>query len=232
MKKLFALILAFALCAVCAAAAAEATVTVTASATVQVAPDQATMMLGVVTRNADAAAAAAENAARMNAVLEALEAAGLAREDLTTSNYSVNGYYVADSAGEPAVGGYEVTNTLRVVVRDVDQVGALLDVGLKAGANQSYGISYQSSLAAQAGDEALAAAMAEGRRKAEVLAGAAGAELGSLVSVTESYSSYQGRMLSKEAMAMDAEEDAGYGTALLPDGVSFSTSLVLVYALK
>ena len=232
MKKLFALLLACALCAVSAAALAEATVTVSASATVQVAPDQATMMLGVVTRNADAAAAAAENASRMNAVLEALAAAGIPREDLSTSNYSVNGYYVADSAGEPAVGGYEVTNTLRVVVRDVERVGALLDVGLKAGANQSYGISYQSSQAAQAGDEALAAAMAEGRRKAEVLANAAGAELGGLVSVTESYSTYQGRMLSKEAAAMDAEGSAGYGTALLPDGVSFSTSLVLVYSLK
>lgn len=68
------------------AAFAATTLNISADGETQVAPDKATINLGVETKGASAAAAMADNAKRMNAVIAALRGAGVEGKDILTSN--------------------------------------------------------------------------------------------------------------------------------------------------
>lgn len=237
LKKL--LLLALALClALPALALAEATPTtlaapatlqVTGSAQVTVEADRAQMTLGVVTKAPTVEEASTQNAQTLAAVIEALKAAGVEEGDMVTDNYSVSAQYdysYGKIDGEQAIAGYQVSNLLRVTVTDVSRLGTLVDVGMKAGANECYGITFQSTHAAEANDQALQAAVAEGARKAKLMAAAAGHDLGELLSLEENSGSYTGVAY---AVAMDA---GSRGTTILADGLTFTATVTMTYEMR
>ena len=84
----------------------------------------------------------------------------------------------------PKVTGYTVTNTVRADVRRIDDVGKLIDAALAKGANEISSLQFYSSKADSARRAALAAAVADARADAEVLARAAGGTLGALVELS------------------------------------------------
>ena len=65
-------------------------ITASGEAQVRVTPDRATILVGVQTRSATAAAAGATNARTQKAILDTLKAMGLTSDQLATQNYSVN----------------------------------------------------------------------------------------------------------------------------------------------
>jgi uncharacterized protein YggE len=163
MKKRMFLMLALTLVCCLAAAPARAdarTVTAEGSATVTVAPDSATFSAGVTTQDVLVTAAQSANADAMQAVLAALKAQGVAEEDLQTYNYSVNPVYdYSSDSYDPTIKGYSVTNTVQVTVRDLTSLPTLLDAAVAAGANETYGIDFQSTQSSAAYDQALKAAV-------------------------------------------------------------------------
>ena len=124
MKKLLALLLACTLLLPCLAlaespaAASGATITVTGSASVTLKADYARISVGVSSKAATVEQAANENNAAIFAVIEALKEAGVAEEDIATSNYSVYAEYDYASFGGQKLTGYNVTNQLTVIIRD------------------------------------------------------------------------------------------------------------------
>jgi uncharacterized protein YggE len=115
-------------------------VEITATQTVQSEPDQATLGAGVTTRAATAVQAMRDNAARMERVLDRLNGLGIPRRDVQTSGISLNPQYRYNNEGAPPVFlGYEVTNQLSVIVRDVSRVGPTVDALVAAGANNVNG---------------------------------------------------------------------------------------------
>ena len=77
----------------------------------------------------------------------------------------------------PKIVGYQVSNEVRVTVRDIGKSGALLDQVVTAGANQISGIQFDVADPQAAADEALRKAIADARRKAELMAAAAGVRI-------------------------------------------------------
>ena len=71
----------------------EATLSLSATGSVSVAPDQARITAGVVSRADTAAAAVRDNAGKMQAVFAALREAGVAEADLQTARLNVNPVY-------------------------------------------------------------------------------------------------------------------------------------------
>jgi uncharacterized protein YggE len=102
---------------------------------VRVSPDRATIQISVQTRGSTAAAAAAENAQKQQAVLSALRALGLGNDQLSTINYNVYPEQRYVEGKEPVIVGYTVTNTILVDVRKLTQVGPVIDAALSRGAN-------------------------------------------------------------------------------------------------
>ena len=81
--------------------------------------------------------------------------------------------------------GYNVSNDVTVVVRDIPRLGALLDKAVGAGANSIYGIAYGQNDPSALLDKARPIAVADARRKAEIYAKAGGAQIGRLMTLTE-----------------------------------------------
>ena len=149
---------------------------------VRVQPDRATVQVAVDTRAANAAAAASENARIQQRVIAAIRALGIAADQISTIGYNVFPEYRHDPpTREPRLVGYRVSNTVSVEVRQIDQVGPVLDAALGAGANNIAGLRFYSSTAEVARREAMARAVATARADAETLARAAGGSLGELL---------------------------------------------------
>ena len=78
-------------------------IAVTGRGEVKVSPDRATIQISVQTRGSTAAAAAAENANKQQAVLAALRALGLGNDQLSTINYNVYPEQHYEEGKEPVI---------------------------------------------------------------------------------------------------------------------------------
>lgn len=170
-------------------AAAPRQITVTGESTLQVAPELATITLGVTEEAGEAAAAMATVSDAMTAVIARLKDAGIAAEDMQTQQISMHPVWSQDrsydSGGRREITGFEASNTLMVRVRDLDGLGPVLDKVLAAGANRfqglNFGVEDPSAVTGRIRGEAVKDAI----RKAQQLAEAAGMELGPVRSISE-----------------------------------------------
>jgi hypothetical protein len=131
--------------------------------------------------------AARDNAQRQRAVIDAIVAAGVPREQVSTENYSVYPDTRFDqSTQKTTVTGYVVSNVVRVEVRRIDQVAVVIDASLAKGANQINSLDFFSSNSDSARHEALSQAISRAHADAEVMARAAGGSLGPLLELSTS----------------------------------------------
>ncbi|HEX6537218.1 MAG TPA: SIMPL domain-containing protein [Gemmatimonadaceae bacterium] len=153
----------------------------------RVTPDRARIFIGVQTRAATAAEAAADNARKQSAVIDALKKKGIADAQISTVNYNVypeQVYRPDQGDSTPRIVGYNVTNTVRVEVRKIDQIGSLLDAVLAQGANTINSLEFYASNEDEARRAALATAVQRARGDAEALARGAGGTLGELLELS------------------------------------------------
>jgi len=228
MNKIISLLIIVALCILSASAlAADAnTVTAIGSATITLIPDMASFSVGVTTQDALISTAQSANNTAMQAIIDVLSTLGVAQEDMQTEWYSV--YPVYDYEGTyPAVSGYEVSNTIVVTVRDLDQIPYLLDAAVEAGANNVYSLSFESSQQLSAYEQALKAASQDALRKAALMAQAIGREAGDPLSLTENGNT---TIYYSETSAYSL--DSSYATPIQNGTVSVTAEVAAVVELK
>lgn len=162
------------------------TITVTGAGVVEVAPDTADITFGVYTQNESLEAAQDENSTRLETIMQAFLDAGIAQEDIATSNYSVRVINEYDRDGNlVGVQGYEVFSGLTVTIRDIAIVGTILDAAVGAGANEISSISFYVDDTDAAASQARTAAIENARAKAEEMAEAAGVLIVGVYSIEE-----------------------------------------------
>lgn len=185
------LVAALLIAAVPAAAQDRAnTITVTGVGTVSASPDMVTIDLGVETFNTDVKEAFSQANATLRAVVDAIKAVGVLEADINTSNlsiYNTNRYNSESGIDER---GYQISNTVRVIVRDVAQIEGVIDAAISAGANSIYGLTFGISDPAAAESEARAEAVANANARAAELAGLVGASVGNVVAIDESVNAF------------------------------------------
>jgi uncharacterized protein YggE len=182
---------------------------------------------GVDTRAETAAAALAENSETMTAIFEAIDAAGIERRDVQTSQLSLNPVYEPyrdDAEAPPAVVAYEASNLVTVRVRAIDSLGAVIDALAKAGANRLQGVSFDVADPKPHLDAARERAVADARGRAELYAGAAGVTLGPVVSIRETVDMPGPIMMRAEAAS--AAPPIAAGT------VTLSAQVEVVYGIE
>ena len=161
-------------------------ITVTGEGAAALTPDLALVTAGVTSEARTARDAAEDNARASAAVLAAAKSAHIAVSDLRTGRFSIQPVYAPQSDGAPPrISGYRASNSVVVKLRDVARIGAVIDALIAAGATNIAGPEFTVADASTLLDQARAAAMADARRKAELLARAAGATLGRPVSIRE-----------------------------------------------
>jgi len=161
------------------------TITVPGRGSVRVAPDVATLRLGVAIVRPTAGEARSAAVATMGALIDAIAAGGVERRDLRTALVGLDAVREYSGEGAPRVTGYQLTNSLEVTVRAIDAVGGLIDAALAAGATSMDAggadpAVQKASAAAGSADAAIAEAAA-----AETLAAEAGVTLGRVVEIVE-----------------------------------------------
>lgn len=151
----------------------------------KLAPDRATIYVGVQSRGATAAAAARDNSQRQRAVIDAIVALGIARPQISTENYNVNPETRFDQTTQKtSITGYVVSNVVRVELQRVDQVAPVIDAALAKGANQINSLDFYSSNSDVGRRQALAEAISAARGDADAMARAAGGSLGTLLELS------------------------------------------------
>jgi uncharacterized protein YggE len=150
--------------------------------------DTAEVNAGVVTQAATASQAMSQNSAAMEQVLKALTALGIADRDIHTTNVSIVPVRAPPQTGrqQPSpIVGYEVTNQVRVTVRNLAALGRLLDTLVSRGANALGGIGFSIADPAPLLEQARTRAIADARQKAQVYAAAAGVKLGRVIFIRD-----------------------------------------------
>lgn len=151
----------------------------------RIAPDMATINLGVQNDAPTAAEALKANGARMNQVLAALKKAGVAERDIQTSNLNLNAQYVYEQNQPPKLTGYQASNQVTITVRDLSKLGAAVDATVGAGANTVNGISFGLANPQAAEDAARLEAVKALQAKAELYGRATGYKAVRLVNLSE-----------------------------------------------
>ena len=218
------------------------------------APDIAVLSLGVESTEDTAAEARSAAAVAMQRVLEVLEDAGVDSADIQTRHFNISPRYQGvevercdeeeDEGGiteiakdrtcytvwESRLIGYSVSNQASVKIRSLDNVGSIIDKTAEAAGDlvRINGISFSIDDPQPLHDEARTNAVADMKRKAEMLAELSGVKLGSLVYISESgaFAPPQPYLARAEAAAF-ASSDAA--TSISGGELEFRISVQGVY---
>lgn len=201
------------------------TITVIGEGTGSGAPDLAKVSIGVQVSDTDVQAATQKAADDMEAVLAALNAQGVAPADIKTSFYNLYVERPFNPEGGVTQPIYQVSNTLEVTIRELDNVTTILGAAIEAGANNINSVTFDVSEQAPLHSEARQQAIEDARATAEELAQLNGVTLGDVVSVSEILVSYP--------IFEAASVGIGGGVAgpITPGNVSITTQLKVTYAI-
>ncbi len=198
---------------------------VTAEAETRVAPDRAHLDFGVMTRADTGGNAAQQNAARMKAVLSAVRGALGTESQIGTGTYNVRAEYSQSrEGGEPRIIGYVATNIVRLETPELGRIGELIDIAIKAGANQVQRIAFGLSDTAAPRRNALREAVLKAQSEAEAIAAALKLTLGPVQSITDQEAGPI-RPYAQDAVLMRAQ--AGATTPVEPGVVNVRARVVM-----
>ncbi len=163
-------------------------ITVTGAAVEDVAPDRATLVLGVVTERPSAGEAAAENARAAQAVVAELEAQGVAAADIRTVGVTLEPFVSDEPAPRPGAAkraqkGFRARNELSVTIKALDKAGRIAGQLIDKGANEIQGVIFEVSDADARLDKLRAAAIKDAERKARVYVEAASLKLARVLEI-------------------------------------------------
>ncbi len=148
-------------------------------------PDMASITIGTMVDRPTVGEAQRENTRIMNDVIAAIKGFGVEDNDIKTANYDISPRYDYVD-GRSSIGGYVVSQSVMVKIRDLASVGNIIAAAGEKGANQVGGITFVIDEREELENEARVAAFEDAKRKAQMLADAAGVKLRRIVSFSES----------------------------------------------
>lgn len=189
------------------------TITVSASGEASQAPDVATVHVTVETRADDADTARGSLADDAAAVRQALLDAGVAEDDIRTTQYAIHPEY-DHSTDERTVTGYRGVHAYEITVRNPDDAGRVIDTAVGAGADRVSSVRFGLSDDARQTlrEAAIQDAMANAKADATALATAGDVSLGTVhdAAISTNYRAY-------DRVAYAEAGDAG-GTTKIDSG--------------
>jgi uncharacterized protein len=164
--------------------------TVTGRSEVKVAPDMATVTIGVVAQSKSAQSAQNDANMRAQAFIEKVKKLLGTHGKVHTGSINLYPVYSeapprSDQVFTPQISGYRADNTLTVETDDLKLVGPVIDTAVASGLNNVQGVSFGLKDDTASRLKALAQAVQEARAKAEVMANAADVALAGIWDLNE-----------------------------------------------
>lgn len=213
---------------------AKNVLTVSGESTITTSPDKAEIYLNVEKKSETADGARILNSEASNSVIAALKAAGIKKEDIETSSFTIYPEQRYDEDTERYITtGYVVRHVIKATTYDVEGAGQLVDTAVKAGANSVENVNFGLSIEKKqkVDKDALAKATELAKSRAESMADAAGVELKKLASV-EGGSSYSPFMYYGARMEMAAMDSKAASTSIMPQTLEVRATSTLVYEIE
>lgn len=148
--------------------------------------DIAKVQVGLTTDAVTVAKAQEENTNKMNSIIAAVKAAGIAEKDIKTSYYYINPKYDWTKSSTGVIVGYTVSQGIDLKIRDTAKISDILKVAADKGANNIGSLSFDIDEPEQLRDEARIKAIDNAKVKADALASQLGVKLGRIISFSES----------------------------------------------
>ena len=177
------------------------TLSLSTEAEASAAPDIASISTGVTSRANTSDAAMSDNAQRMQKLMQAIKAAGIAEKDVQTSGIMLQPQTVYEEGKAPRIEGYEARNTVSLKVRDLSKLGAVIKALADQGADQINGPSFSIDDPEPLYDQARATALKTAQERAKSYADRLGLKVRRIVSISEGRS---GRVVAMPMMRMTA----------------------------
>lgn len=196
---------------------------------VSVTPDLATIWLGIEAQADTVAEAQSQAVEAMDNVMTALTDNGVDEDDIQTQYFSIDQVTRWDD-DEIVVIGYRVTNMVIAKIRDIDNVGAIIDAVAEAGGDLTRinNIAFSVDDPSEYYEEAREEAMADAKAKAEQLADLAGIELGQPTYISEG-TIYPPVVYRDTGMVVPEE---GYVTPISPGEIELTLTVQVAYAIE
>lgn len=137
--------------------------------TVDVQPDQADVIIGIITENKELVQAQRENAQISSAVMNALLALQIQREKIRTSDYSIFPQYDFLD-GVQTFRTYKVEHRLTVTLSNMDQIGLVVDQAIESGANSILAVNFSATNKLNQEQQTLTLALHDATQKAVTIA--------------------------------------------------------------
>ncbi len=164
----------------------EHVVTVSGMGEVSVAPDVADVILGVTIQKPTVAEAQSAAATAMAGAVAAVKKDGVADKDIVTTDVSLTPVYDYSTGGSaPRLVGQQFTNTVKLTVRNLSSVAAVIDDAISGGATTVSGITFRLNDPTAVQAQARKLAMADAKSKADALTSSAGVAVRGVASITE-----------------------------------------------
>ncbi len=202
----------------------------------ETAPDQAVLTFAIETQDKDAKAAQSDNREKANEVMNALWRLGIDKDQIETTYYNL--YKITEWENQRRVDkGYRVTNTMKITIDNLNDVGDVIDAVVSSGVNRVNDVSFKLSdkRKAEVKAEALRIAAENAKTKAEALALGADVTLGKVRSIQElSYSTYSVRTAyAEKVMAAGGMDEEAYmpQTPISPEQVQVQVKVKIVYSI-
>lgn len=208
--------------------------TVRGSGEVSAAPDQALVQLGAAAQSEKAEDAQQQVNRIVGAILKAVKAAGIPAENISTTELTLGPVYErtnrgpAEQANLPRIVGYLATNVVRVEIHEINNIGAVIDAGIGAGANRLEGLSFGLKDDTLFRKKALQQAVLNAREKAEAIASALNLRLVRILEVSE-----EGvHMLQPQFRTLRMNSAAAESTPVIPGQIQVSASVIIGYQIE
>ena len=194
------------------------TISVSATGEVYAIPDLALTALSVITEAKTATQAIAQNAEKMNEVIDYVKKQGVDDRDIKTTSFNIYPRYEWQEkedcvppcpSGKRVLIGYEIHQSLQIKIRDLEKIGEILEGAVNRGVNQvsnlQFTIDDQDELKNQARNQAIQ----EAKDKAKTLASQLGIKLVRIANFSElaAFPRYY---------SLEAEESMGKGGGEAP----------------
>jgi hypothetical protein len=120
----------------------ERTIAITSSEKISAKPDVAFTTIGMTTNGPTVADAQKDNSKTMNALISGLLGLGILEDDIQTQNYNVYPRYTYTDEDGRVQDGYDVSQNVKIKIRQLSTSGEVLSLAGKVGANNVGGLQF------------------------------------------------------------------------------------------
>ncbi|OAZ05122.1 26 kDa periplasmic immunogenic protein precursor [Flavobacterium succinicans] len=206
MKKVLALLFVFSIFVAHAQDAKPSPqISVSGEGRVKITPDQAVIVITVVTKGANAKDVKKENDLKVDAVLKFIKKVNLPTEDYKTRRVALNPQYEYESKKR----SYNASQTIEILLKDLTKYDSLMEGLVDAGVNNIDGVTFQSSKLVQYQAEARKLAMKDAKAKADDFVSVLGQKVGKALMISDNSQNYYPSpvpVYAMKAMNSDAAE--------------------------